>query len=82
MAGATAGSGGRCVAFAFAAEFREGVRGGPLLSLLFVAAPGWRIAAAADLSRDVEALAVVGALLGEHLVGGREAEIPLGPLLE
>ena len=60
-----------------AAELVHCVSRRPLLGLLLISSPGRRIAAAADLRGDLEALAVVRALLVEQLVGGRRAQLPL-----
>ena len=58
------------------------LRAGALLGFLLVASPGRLIAAAADLGRDLEALAVVGALFVEQLIGRRGAVFALGHLLQ
>src|SRR5688572_24119188 len=66
----------------FAVDQAEGVVRGALLGFLLAAAPRGRIAGVADLRRDHEALAVIGALFVEKLIGGRQTAAALRFLLQ
>ena len=63
-------------------DLGQGVHGRPLLGLLLGAAPGAGVGVAADHRGDLEALAVVGALLVEQDVLRRRVELALGDLLQ
>src|SRR5271166_5567658 len=60
----------------------QGVHGRALLRLFLVAAPGAGVSVAADDRGNLEALAVVGALLVEQDVLRRGVKLALGDLLK
>ena len=66
----------------FAFQLAQRVTGGPLLGFLFVAAPGGLVAMGADLSRDLEALAVVRPLFIEQLIRRRGVVLALNGVLQ
>src|SRR5882672_1551752 len=65
-----------------AVDFGQSIHGGLLLGFLFVAAPRGRIVMPADDRRDLEALAVIGALFVQELVKGGGAKLALRDLLQ
>ena len=65
-----------------AADLAQGVAGGHCSASFLIAAPGGLIPVAADLGRNLEALAVVGPFFVEQLIGGGAAELALGELLQ
>src|SRR3990172_8719916 len=65
-----------------AAQFAQRIAGGSLFGLFLIATPGRLIAIAGDLSGHLEALAVIGALFVQELVGRGRAVFPLSQLLK
>ena len=65
-----------------AVDLAQGVPRCPLLGFLLVAAPGGLEAVVTHLGGDLEALAVIGTLFVQQLVGRRGAMLPLGKLLQ
>src|SRR5262249_43089518 len=72
----------RLVGGGFARDLRQRVHRGLLFRFFLVAAPGGGVVVAADDGGDLEALAVIGALLVQELVEGRLIELALGHLLK